>query len=314
MLALIDAGWLESFAGMEGLERVGGLTLLYFAASDLSPFSNLRHANFGYVRNGRGAGGLNIGYARNLVDMRGLEQADGITSLFIQDMPALQSLDGLLVGRRLETLTLMVAPSLKDIDALAPLVVSDAIFIDGTGLEHLNGLSGLRQVHDTLTIIDNPMLADASSIPRVDFGNLVLERNPALRGTLDVTARLTFAVVQIFGNAALEQIRFRGQRFPWCGGIFISDNASLRGIDGPIACDGLDGVTVTGNPSLESFDLQGVAALDELHVRDNARLSHLPHEALERVYVVDVVNNPQLSVSSLASIPAFERIIEGNAP
>jgi hypothetical protein len=68
------------------------------------------------------------------------------------------------------------------------------------------------------------------------------------------------------------------------------------------------------NPSLESLDLQGVAALDELHVRDNARLSNLPHEALERAYVVDIVNNPQLSVSSLASIPAFERTIEGNAP
>jgi hypothetical protein len=37
------------------------------------------------------------------------------------------------------------------------------------------------------------------------------------------------------------------------------------------------------------------------------------HHALERVYVVDVVNNPQLSVSSLATIPAFERTLEGNA-
>jgi hypothetical protein len=144
MSALIDAGWLESFEGMEGLERVGGLSLVYFAASDLTPFSNLRHANFGYVRNGNGAGRLSLGYARNLVDLRGLEQADGITSLLIQDMPALQSLEGLLVGRRLDSLTVMQAPSLKDIDALAPLAVSDAIVLEGTGLEHLNGLSALR--------------------------------------------------------------------------------------------------------------------------------------------------------------------------
>jgi hypothetical protein len=56
-----------------------------------------------------------------------------------------------------------------------------------------------------------------------------------------------------------------------------------------------------------------VVALDVLHIRDNARLSNVPHASLRRAYVVDVVDNPELSASSLATIPAFERSIGGNA-
>jgi hypothetical protein len=316
MPALIEAGWLESFEGLHALERVGGLSLANFATSDLSAFSNLRHANASNVRNGKRGGDLNIAFANNLVDLRGLEQVDGITSLSIMKTPSLASLDGLLVGRQLDSVALTAAPSLRDIDALAHLEVCNQIVIEGTGLEHLYALSALKEVDESLIIFNNPLLADASSIPHAQlarFGTFVLESNPKLRGTLEVPWRLTFAVVQIGDNAELEQIDFGGQRFPWCGGIFISGNAGLRSINGPIACDGLDGVTVTGNPSLESFDLEGVAMLDELHIRDNARLSNVPHASLERAYVVDVVNNPQLSVGSLATMPAFERTIEGNA-
>jgi hypothetical protein len=315
--ALIDAGWLESFAGVEALEEVGGLSLANFAASDLSPFSSLRDIDE-VIENGRRGGNLNITHAKNLVDFRGFEHVDGIEALLLEELPSLESLDGLFVRPQLASLSLSRVPNLKNIDALASLERSETIVIAGTGLEHLRGLSALQRA-DTFAVLQNPLLEDSSSFPRAMFDSLFLEQNPKLRGALEVSASFLTTTMQFSSNDELERIDIvpptedaHPTDFP-CGGIHIGYNAKLRSIGSPGGCGLADVVEIVGNPSLESVDLDGIPALDQLQLRDNPVLSQFAHASLQHIDIVEIVNNPQLPIASLAAIPAFEQTIEGNA-
>jgi hypothetical protein len=315
--ALLEAGWLESFAGVEALERVGALTLVSFAASDLSPFSGLRHINVPAAQTRTRPGVLNIAYARNLVNLRGLEGVGGVESMTLAELPALESLDGVILRNRFDNIMIANAPRLSDIGALAPLERGNSLAIVQTAVEDLSSLAALVNIVDSFTIQDNPLLADASSIPTPDAGGFVLTGNTRLRGTLDIRLALSSSAFFISGNPELERIAFDSGEVhlvPWeCGGFSITSNQKLRAITSPNGCDRLDSVDVQSNPSLETLDLGRLRRLDELHIRDNPGLFALSHAEFERIYVVDVVNNPLLSTGSLASVPAFERTLEGNA-
>lgn len=310
--ALAEAGWLESLAGLEALERAGSLALVNVAASDLSALSSLRHVNALNPESDGRAGTLNVSYGKNLVDFRGLERVSGIQGLVVQEMPALESLEGLRLPGRFNTLMISTAPRLKNIDALAPLRYVDSLSIIETGLEHLRPLSELDSVTQALFITDNPLLSDASSIPRPLTAGFTIAGNPSLGGTLTLPA-YGHGAVAVTDNESLESLVIEGEGTLSCGDVAVYRNARLRQIAGPLGCQGLSSVEVVDNPSLDSIDLDDVLRIDELRVRDNARLVAFGHAALERAYVLDVVNNPRLSVRSLRELPAFERTVEGNA-
>jgi hypothetical protein len=314
-LSLADAGWLASFEGVEALERVGSLALASFDASDLSRFSSLRYINAANQDGRVLAGLLDIEYAKNLVDLRGFERVGGIDRLTIIDAPALESLDGLTVGYRFETILLENAPSLKNIDALAPLERGTSLAIVETGLEDLGSLSSLVSVQQ-FNVMNNASLVEASSFPSPVTAAFAVVGNPKLRGTLEVR-ELVSPDIGIIDNDELERISLNEREqhtIPWTGGrISIEGNANLRSITSPNGCDQLESLDVLANPSLETLELGRLSRLDELHIRDNAELFTLSHAEFERIYVVDVVNNPLLSASSLASVPAFERTLQGNA-
>jgi hypothetical protein len=315
-LGLIEAGWLESFDGVQALERVGALTLLNFAASDLSPFSSLRYVNAATAPGGVRSGHLSVEGAKNVVSFRGLEQVGGIESMTLFDLPALESLEGLTLRDRFDSIMLQKTPSLTNIDALAPLERGNVLAIIETGLADLRSLSSLINV-ESFQINDNPLLADATSIPSPASIFFSLTGSPRLRGTLELHPSSTSSGVSIGDNPELERISFDDPELhsiPWtCGGFTIFRNAKLRAVTSPNGCDQLDRVEVLDNGSLEALDLGRLKRLDELHIRDNPGLFALSHAEFERIYVVDVVNNPALSTRSLASVPAFERTLEGNA-
>ncbi len=315
--ALLEAGWLESFAGVEALERVGALTLLNFAASELSAFSSLRYINVPDAQTRTRPGYLNIASARNLVNLHGLEGVGGVESMTLTELPALESLDGVALRNRFDNIMIANAPRLRDIGALAPLERGNSLAILQTGVEDLWSLAALVDIVDSFTIQDNPLLVDASSIPTPVVGGFVLMTNPKLQGTLEIRLSGSNSAFVISGNPELERISFDSQEVhlvPWdCGSFSIDHNEKLRAITSPNGCDRLDSVDVQRNPSLEALDLGRLRRLDELHIRDNPGLFTLSHAEFERIYVVDVVNNPLLSTGSLASVPAFERTLEGNA-
>jgi hypothetical protein len=314
-LGLVEAGWLESFDGLQALERVGALALVNFAASDLSELSSLRSVNAAAPENRTRAGYLVFQGARNLVNLQGLERVGGVESLMLLDLPALESLDGLTVSYRFDNIMIQGAPRLTDLEALAPLERGNSLSISETAVEDLWALASLVDVRQFF-ILNNPLLADTSSIPRTRGLFLQLENNPKLQGTLEVSSA-SMNGFMIAGNAALERISFNANEvhmIPWvCGSVRIFGNEKLRAVSSPDGCDQHARIEVSNNPNLETLDLGRLKRLDELHIVDNPSLSALSHTDFERIYVIDVVNNPRLSTSALASVPAFERTLEGNA-
>jgi hypothetical protein len=320
--AIVQAGWLESFHGLESLERVGALVLAEFAAPDLLPLARLRFVNAN-ARNDSQAGGVTVAFTRHLVDLRGLEAVNGIAYLTLQDNEALESLDGISLARDLASVTLDENPRLFDIDALSNVRrVNYGLFIEDTGIVDLSALSSLA-VSPATYIQRNPKLADASDLALVS-GHITLSDNPALRGVLDLS-ELSDGGVLVEHCPELEHISFapgplledelrlrRGAR-PSADEIVIRNNAKLESVSSALSFVSAGSLIVNGNPSLVSFDFGRFEQLDALEIRDNTNLTRLTLDALLWVDTLDVRDNPRLSTAPLEGLRSFESTMSGNA-
>lgn len=291
---VLEGGWLESFEGLEALERVGALAIENVNAPDLRPLANLRHVNANATGSWR-AGELVIERSHRLVDLSGLEKLQGVTSLHIVDNDALESLDGLSLPFRLEAINLGHNPRLANLDALANVQFVDLLQIHTTGVRDLSALSGLG-VAERIQVAYNPELVDMSALPLWGMLQaLVVESNPKLDGTLVVPNR---ASVFVSGNAALDRVEVEELTVTgdsWRGG-------------------GLETRIVIGNNlGLSSIDLGGIERCAELVIGGNDNLTQLEIPALVGAVTLDVRLNPRLSTASLAGVQSLERRVSDNA-
>src|SRR5688572_25599673 len=128
----LAAGFLRSLEGLERLETVGSLSLASVAASSLEPLAQLRQLT--------DFGSLGLFDCNSIADLSPLAQLAGIQRLIVSG-DSIETLDGLLVRDRLESLSLR-GKKLTDIDALSSLRnVTGEIGIDDTALRDLAPLA-----------------------------------------------------------------------------------------------------------------------------------------------------------------------------
>jgi hypothetical protein len=290
---VLEGGWLESLEGLEGLERVGALALENVNAPNLQPLENLRHVNAN-VTGSWSAGELVIERAHHLVDLSGLEKLQGVTSLYVVDNDALESLDGLALPFRVDAINLAQNPRLSNLDALANVRAVDFLQIHTTGVRDLTALSELG-VGETINISYNPELVAISALPLWPVRSFGVENNPKLDGTLVVPNR---AGVLVSGNAELDRVVF--EELTTSGDSWRSGVLETR-------------ILIGNNNSLSSIDLGGIERCAELAVEGNGNLTQLEAPALIGAVTISVRFNPRLSTASLAGVQSLERRISDNA-
>lgn len=318
VLAIAEAGWLTSLAGVESIERTGGLSLNYIGAPSLEAFESLRLVNGGVE--GEISGSLSISAAQNLVDLGGLENVRSFRALNVVDNPLLESLDGLRVGTTLDALTLQSNPRLSDIDALLPLTaVLYNVFIFDTAITDVDGLANLVDARQGLALSSNPELTQADALGALQVADfLVFEDCPKLERLPEFENLDGINGFKVMRNAALRSISLN---FPnWnafnivdgvdvsiaAGVIEIGDNQELESITFEAGFRAAQVLSVYRNASLARLDLGSLERLDQLDIVGNPALTEVALGKLQTVDTLRVFGNAQLSTSELRGVRTFE--------
>ena len=72
-------------------------------------------------------------------------------------------------------------------------------------------------------------------------------------------------------------------------------------------------VKITNNAALTRVDFTGQSYVDYLSIQNNPLLESVNTAALDKVNVLEVVDNPRLSVSAFASVRHLDMTASGNA-
>jgi hypothetical protein len=325
IVAIAEAGWLESLAGVESLERVGGLVLNRVSASNLEAFESLRLVSGG-VAPGL-AGWVAIAAAPNLVDLSGLENLRGFRTLEISNNPALESLDGLAVPNSLDDLTLQENPALTDIDALSPLqnILFDLFFV-GIGVTNLDALANLRQASRGLALFSNPELVQVDALQGLESAEfLVFDGNAKLERLPEFSNLYSLDGFKAMRNPALQAISLNfpnliavniidGTDVSLAASVIeIGENAQLGSLAFEAGFRAAEVLSVYRNEALGSIDLGSLERLDRLDIYGNTALTGVSLGALRTVDSLRVIGNPALSTSELRNVPTFESEIVDNA-
>jgi hypothetical protein len=325
--------WLSSLAGLESLEIIGGLGVFETAITDLLPLAGLR--SIGRSVSGTLSSGEIYFFGNpRLRDMTGLDGASGVQQLELVDNAALQSLDGFAPEPVFEVLNVFNCPALADIDALMAVTGIQIVNLENTGVTDLNALSALEGAFDSLYVIDNVSLVDASGLGNVRESRSVLfQGNTALR-ILPSFSSYDFApdLIIIRDNPELEEVDLDlrlalassvevGDEFQPLSMDFISvsNNAKVRSVTfAPFVSDvfGLHAaqiVRLDQNPSLTLLDFGGFERADVLFIDQNPALTEVILGSLATVDTLEITDNPSLDASVFDPVRTFERISTGNA-
>ncbi|MFT4621933.1 MAG: hypothetical protein ACI8PZ_000585 [Myxococcota bacterium] len=204
LVAVAGSLRVRSNAGLETLDGFGGVPRLGILSVAENPrlrtvrgFGSLRRVDtqFTLARNDAlvsiprfdrldALGGrVEIVHNPALTAIRGMSAMRETTAeIWITDSPALESIDGLGGLTDVGGLALQALPALTDASGLASLTSARSIIIEGTGLPHLGGLSGLDTVDDGLFVWFNQDLADITGLHGLTWvgGDLEVGGNPSL--------------------------------------------------------------------------------------------------------------------------------------
>lgn len=321
--AIAEANWLPSLAGVESLERVGGLRLAYISAPSLDTFESLRLVS-GSI-NTSVPGQLAIFAAPNLVDLAGLENARGFRALEIRENPALESLNGLQVPTTVSYLSLENNRALTNIDALAPVsTISGRLYIYGTALPNLDAFANLTGSWMGLEISENPELTSVDGLAGLTSTQLlVFERNAKLERLPEFSDLTYIDAFRVVLNPALESLSLS---FPamsasatFFGYIYgtetieIVGNDQLTSVAFGAGLGDADSVSISHNAGLANIDLGDLQRIDDLLITGNGALTEVTLDVLQTVDSLSVTRNPLLSTAELRTVPTFESEFAGNA-
>jgi hypothetical protein len=347
MSSVMAAGWLGSFAGLEALQKVGGLWLSSPAAADLEPLSGLS-ALIG--------GQLTIESANNLLDLAPLANLTGIHSLSVRG-DQIESIADLQLGEALDYVNL-VAPRLTELGELNQVrSVSGNVWISGTGLRDLGGLSSLetvgrelvidynaelrslsglenlQSVGQELRVLQNPLLQDLTALAGLQNADaLTIMENHSLRRIPDFPA-LRLKGLGIVNNDSLEEVAdFTGlynYYHPVPGVDVDFRDSQVPNQLSRAFYDRLQQLSVTGNPLLARYTVPlSSRGAEQLVIAGNASLADLDlgtiatadllsirgnpalahvSHALASVNVLSVLGNPALPLDSFDSVQTFQR-------
>lgn len=329
---VIQQGWLDSLAGLEGLERVGSLSIASTQLSTLEPLANLRNLNSPSFTTPSGGdpGSLLLQSNPTLLDLHGLESALGVRSVIIHDNDSLASLAGLnLVSGKLDSVAITTDHALTNIDALAPLTtLTTSLNLTGTSVENLDALAALQTVPD-LQIVDNHKLVDAGGLSSLVSAQSFLYQGNALRALPSFAniKEADFRRLAIIGEQELETASFDfssnatfaqaliGNRNVLLGAgvLEIGRNPKLRSISSSEGIGTMQALFVHDNEALSEIDGHNLQKLEVLWIDSNPNLTQLQLGGIDKLDDLEIMDNPMLSVSALANLPASYYRVYGNA-
>lgn len=325
VVAIAEADWLSSLAGVESLERIGGLTLNRVSAPSLEAFGNLRLVSGGTAP--ALAGYLSIAAAPHLVNLSGLENVRGFRTLELSNNPALESLDGLVVPSALDDLTLQDNPALTNIDALSPLQsIQFDLFFTGIGVTNVDALANLKLVYLGLALFSNPELVQIDALQGLEAteflvfdGNAKLERLPEFQNLYSLDG------FKAMRNPALEAISLSfpnliainivdGTDTPLAASVIeIGENPQLASVAFEAGFRAAEVLSIYRNEALASIDLGSLERLDRLDIYGNTALTGVSLGALQTVDSLRIIGNPLLSTVELGNVPTFQSEFIDNA-
>jgi hypothetical protein len=316
-----DTGWLESLAGLEALESVGGLKITGLAATSLAPLANLRALT--------DDGLLHLSYCPNLVDLNGLGNLTGIGDLYVT-CDHLETLAPLSVSQQMNFVRIS-GPKLVDLGTLAVRRVSGFVEITGTALGHLDSLSNLISVGGWIYIMRNPALQDMSGLDAlVSAGGLDVANNAQLVRFPAFAALTQLNALAILYNATLSDLTlFHDSHYrqpigsnlsvqPWYAyrafNIEVGGNPELESFAMPFPWSDARLVRINDNPKLRELELHEIETVDLVSIFGNANLETVNLGSMARVDALEVFNNPRLPTADFAALSTFSSTITGNAP
>ncbi len=296
-------GSIPSLAGLESLERAGGLELQGISVADLRALRSLRSLGVGAEAEHDGV--LSIVDCPNLTSLDGLQQLDVIENgLTVAGNPLLTSLWPLKFPLQAQRVELIANPALLDLEALATVEHFESLLLDDMPQVNLDDFSALHSAA-VISLRRNSALADVTGITGLEsVWSLTFLDNPSLR-TLPEFGRLSRASsISVWANPLLEQIEgfpvldaLLGFDEPEDGGTLdlVANPVLARVVLGPMLAVA-NAVEIVRNPSLVSIALDNLASV-------NQRLI--------------VASNPQLDATTLGqleTILAPSRKVAGNQP
>jgi hypothetical protein len=326
-MALLDSGWINSFAGFESLTSVGNLWLRGILASSLAPLSNLRTLTDG--------GTLDIGPCLNLQSLEGLENLTGIVDVSLS-CTSLTSLRGLNIPRRLRNFTI-IAPELIDLGDFGVEELT-SLQIYGTQLRDLAALGQLKTAV-SIDIFGNDSLLDADGLAALELvDDLSISLNGSLDQLPDFPALGHLGALRITSNVRLKrlpsfpmmQLDFDTyeQNFttpdnpdPWAIAapedidrytpevVQISGNASIEDVTLPVGWIGARDIEISSNDRLKSVTFTSTRSADRLTITGNPQLESVALGDMRRALRLLIAANPRLPLEPFDDVQSFERLV-----
>jgi hypothetical protein len=311
---LQESGWLASLEGLEALESAGSLTLIGLA-SDLKPLAQLRMLV---------DGSLSLAFATNLRNFDGLQNLVGLRMLSINAALRLDSFDGLTLP------SFMAGMDLTDVDLrqLKPLAVTaiDGLYIEDTQVHDLAPFASLQSAR-AIQIVANQKLESLTgleNILRVEY--LDLDYNRYLVEVPDFEKLWGLQVLRITGSPLLARLpAFQGMQVPYVSNnqeqfilgrpdvIELEDLGSVTTFSMPAGWSSASVVRIQNNANLRRVDFTGQTYIDYLSIQNNPLLENLNTGVLDKVNVLEVVDNPRLSMATFGAIRHLDMTASGNA-
>lgn len=277
------SGSVTSLAPLQKLVRAGTLEIDAPGVASVEPLSSLRRASELALTN------------LNIATLAPLDQLGPVPQVHLVDLPELHSLAGL--GRlQAERFLLSDAPELETLGDLSLSQDGDSVSImNAPQLENIEALSALRDV-ETVQLHQLGM-ESLSDIGHVRIHSLTVTNNARLKHLALADAVIEFFQLQsnpvLVAPDGLETSRFSAMR--------IEDNDGMTSLLGlPLLEDA--GLALVGNDSL--INLEGVKGKrSDLLIYDNAGLQSFTGLELEDAVAVQIDENPLLDdVSALSGL------------
>jgi hypothetical protein len=305
---------IPSLEGLEGLERVGGLSLSSLPVSSLRPLERLRMSE---------GMALSIEECDNLESLAGLNLSGYFDQIRISGNDRLTSLEPLryvAAPPSRPTIELWDNPKLTDLQAIAGLTDVFRLRIVAMPLQTLDLFKDLRVAAYDIRIVENQALVDAS-LPSLEVVQILdIYGNAALATAPELTRLRSLQRMELSDNPEL----LNAPRFPSLIGtepdnangpeIRVMNNSKLQRLDGFPVLSAASGIHIVDNPSLTSVDLGTLTQINiplmgalvsygdpgGLMVQGNASLVSLDADQLGTISgPLTITFNPLLPQSSL---------------
>ncbi|MEY4543919.1 MAG: hypothetical protein RL685_114 [Pseudomonadota bacterium] len=315
---VLESGWLPSLEGLESLERAGSLHLSGLTSEDLAPLAELRTLT---------SASLSIS-SSNLRSFDGLQNLTGVRYLRINAALRLESFDGLTLPENMGQLDLTDV----DLRRLKPLGVMsiDSIRVEDTGLHDLTAFADLRYTQYIQIVANQKMesLAGLEDIDRIE--SLDLDYNRYLLEIPDFNYLFGLTSLRITGSPQLQRMpAFPALDLAQIPNSYLTDQenftlyrpdvieledlGSLTSIRMPAGWASAAVVLIQNNASLTRVDFTGQSYIDYLSILNNPLLDTVGIGELDKVNVLEVVDNPRLSATTFDGVRRLDTTASGNA-